>query len=48
VDDCPKTAKEFGIRSIPVCMVFKGGAKVDSVVGAVPKGKIVEAVNRHL
>jgi thioredoxin 1 len=47
-DDNPGTASEYGIRSIPALLVFKGGLKVDTVVGAVPKTTIAAAVEKHI
>lgn len=47
-DDNPTTAGKYGIRSIPTLMVFKDGAKVDTVLGAVPKQTLVTAIERHL
>ena len=48
VDDCPATASDYNIISIPTLSVFKGGKAVEQVVGALPKADIVQLVNRHL
>jgi thioredoxin 1 len=48
VDNNPMIAGKFGIRSIPTLLIFKGGVVVDQIVGAVPKGSIVEKLNSHL
>jgi thioredoxin 1 len=37
VDANPNTAMEYGIRSIPTLLIFKGGQVVDKVVGVVSK-----------
>jgi len=37
VDENPQTAAKYGVMSIPTLMFFKGGAAVDTVIGAVPK-----------
>ncbi len=37
VDNNPQVASQFGIRSIPTIMFFKGGRVVDQAVGVVPK-----------
>jgi thioredoxin 1 len=42
VDESPKTATEYDILSIPTLLVFKGGKIVKTLVGAMPKKKIVE------
>ncbi len=48
VDNNPMIAGKFGIRSIPTLLIFKGGQVVDQIVGAVPKGSIVDKLNAHL
>ena len=37
VDNNPQTATQFGIRSIPTLLIFKGGKVVDTIVGQFPK-----------
>lgn len=48
VDSNPRVAMEFGIRSIPALLIFKGGKVVDTIVGAVPKAYITEKLNAQL
>lgn len=48
IDDSPGIAQRYGIRGVPTLYVFKGGQVVDKVVGAVPKVKIAELVQRAL
>jgi thioredoxin 1 len=48
VDANPQTAMQYGIRSIPTLMVFKGGQVVEQIVGAVPKRHLIEKVTPHL
>ncbi|KAJ5153243.1 uncharacterized protein N7482_009721 [Penicillium canariense] len=36
VDEVPEVAQELGIRAMPTIMFFKGGEKINDVVGANP------------
>ena len=47
-DENPNVASQYGIRSIPTLMVFKGGVKVDTVVGAVPKNTLSGTITKYL
>lgn len=40
VDENPNVAAQYGIRSIPTLLVFKGGEMVQQHVGAAPKAKL--------
>ncbi len=48
VDENRDTPARFGIRSIPTLLIFKGGARVDQVIGAVPKGVLKAKIEQHL
>ena len=41
VDENPATAAQYGITSIPTMAVFQGGQVVKQIVGAKPKGAIL-------
>ncbi|KAK8545662.1 hypothetical protein V6N13_066938 [Hibiscus sabdariffa] len=47
-DESPDIATRYGIRSIPTVMIFKGGEKKDSVVGAVPKSTLTTCIEKIL
>jgi hypothetical protein len=47
-DESPGVATEFGIRSIPTIMIFKGGQKMETVIGAVPKSTLVQSIEKFL
>ena len=37
IDENPELAAQFGVRSIPTLIIFKGGEVADIKVGALPK-----------
>lgn len=47
-DESPSVATEYGIRSIPTVMIFKGGQKLDTVIGAVPKSTLTGTIEKYL
>ena len=48
VDDNPNTAMQFGVRSIPTLLLFKGGEVVESIVGLTDKTRLQALLDRHL
>jgi thioredoxin 1 len=40
IDENEAIAAEFGIRSIPTMMLFKGGRVIESIVGLMPKAAL--------
>jgi thioredoxin 1 len=48
IDENPAVPSRYGIRSIPTLMLFSGGELKDTQIGAVPKGRIQEWINRSI
>ncbi len=48
VDAHQNVPQQYGIRSIPTLLVFKGGRVVDTIVGAVPKAKLEESLKKAI
>src|SRR6187551_4121809 len=51
-DDEPEIAAQlsqmFGVRSIPFCVLFKGGQPVDGFVGALPEAEVRKFLDKHV
>ena len=48
IDENPSVPSRYGIRSIPTLMLFSGGELKDTQIGAVPKGRIQDWINRSI
>jgi thioredoxin 1 len=48
VDHNQITAQNYGIKSIPTLLVFKGGKVVGQLVGAVPRSKLENELKKHI
>ena len=48
IDDNPKTATSYGVRSIPTLLLFKGGKVIDTLIGLVPKERLETFIKKAL
>jgi len=48
VDENPVTPSRYGVRGIPNLLILKGGAVKEQLVGAVPKSRLVDAIENAL
>ncbi len=48
VDENPVTPSRYGVRGIPNLLILKGGAVKEQLVGAVPKARLVNAIEEAL
>jgi thioredoxin 1 len=48
VDDHHATPSRYGIRGIPNLLILKGGEVKEQIVGAVPKARLVSAIEKAL
>lgn len=46
VDENPITPGKYGIRAIPTLIIFKDGQPVETIVGAVSKATLVNALKK--
>ena len=48
VDENQDIAMKYGVMSIPTLIIFRDGAEVGRLVGALPKEKLVEEIKRTI
>jgi thioredoxin 1 len=48
VDENQQTAAQYGVMSIPTLIVFKNGAAAKTIVGALPKKRLVQELEPAL
>jgi thioredoxin 1 len=48
IDENMKISAKFGIRSIATLLLLKGGELKETIIGAVPQNKIIDAISKHL
>jgi thioredoxin 1 len=47
VDASRAVPAKYGVRGIPTILLFKGGQLKETIVGALPKDKIVAVISKH-
>ena len=48
VDHHQIVPQQYGIRSIPTLLIFKGGRVVSQLVGAMPRAKLEAEIQKHI
>jgi thioredoxin 1 len=48
IDENPNIAMRYNVQSIPTMLVFSNGELVDRILGAMPKGRLMEKLSTHL
>ncbi len=48
IDENMKISAKYGIRSIPTLLLFSGGELKETIVGALPQNKIIDAISKHI
>ncbi len=48
IDDNPKTATSYGVRSIPTLILFKDGKVFDTLIGLVPMERLEVFIKKAL
>ncbi len=47
VDENQELSSQYSVFSIPTMILFKDGQEVDRLVGAMPKGRLLEKLEAH-
>ncbi|WP_437777661.1 thioredoxin [Sorangium sp. So ce315] len=45
IDAAPAIATKYGVRSVPTCILFKGGVNAKQQIGLVPYDKLTQLVS---
>ena len=48
VDHHQIVPQQYGVRSIPTLLIFKGGKVVSQLVGAMPRAKLEAEIQKHI
>jgi len=48
VDESPKLAQQFGVRSIPAIFILKDSVKIEQFIGVQDKGALIKALEKNM
>lgn len=48
VDENPKMAQKYGVRSIPTLIIFKNGREIERIIGVKNKSAIIQTLKKYL
>ncbi len=48
IDQSMELARKYSVSTVPTIMIFKDGKPVETLIGFMPKEKLMEKVNIHL
>jgi thioredoxin 1 len=48
MDECPDISSSYGVRSVPMFLIFKNGELVDQIVGVAGKEKLKARLHSHM
>ena len=48
VDEAMQTGSKYGVMSVPTLLIFKDGQVVDQMMGAAPRPKLQQFLEKHL
>jgi thioredoxin 1 len=48
VDESPAVTQRYGVRAIPTLILFKDGAEVERLLGALSKSELARKIDRHI
>jgi len=48
IDESPDTPTKYGIKGLPTLMIFKNGQVVDTKIGGMSKGQLVEWLENNI
>ena len=48
IEQCPRTAKQFGVHTVPRRLLFRSGELVESVSGSLPRSELAKRLERNL